>query len=350
MQRVDSLGSALCLLWERMCSSEQRIDCECFHVYLSHVRRGDFLIFGTRLGVVIFLTTAGSLRAADPAPAPSSDGYKTVTVDMGGGKSIPIRVKEAGNPYQNMKAPAQDGKYHPSEMNFSAASPMAEKKFTPYTDTLPKGDPDFQNPEKSSFITKSYTDQAFSSGPADLNAKAKIPTTNAYSRSANGLDKAYTTSSADAAQNKQALFASAKSTDQDRTAILGGNTQDVFASPLSNKTYMKAKADGVQHKAGELGNGVALADLPNRPLTIDEVRNLINHGFKPGADTKPDEASKPLNDPNYKPEPLRDMPSDVPSTDGASSPPASDDDKSDSVPPPGTMSAPPENSEPLPQP
>jgi hypothetical protein len=86
-----------------------------------------------------------------------------------------------------------------------------------------------------------------------------------------------------------------------------------------------------------------LSDLPNRPLTIDEVRGLINHGFKPDTNVKPETSSKPLNDPDYKPE-VSPAPPDSPQGSKA------DDDKNDPLPAPGTMSQPPpENSESLPQ-
>jgi hypothetical protein len=111
---------------------------------------------------------------------------------------------------------------------------------------------------------------------------------------------------------------------------------------MSGKTFQGPEAVAAhQHLTMTDDGKIFISDLPNRALTIDEVRNLINHGFKPNTDLKPEEQSKPLNDPNYKPEPLREMPA-----------PATDDDRNDPVPPPGTMAAPqpPENSVPLPQP
>jgi hypothetical protein len=112
---------------------------------------------------------------------------------------------------------------------------------------------------------------------------------------------------------------------------------------MASKQYL---GPGAQHVPDDIvikDNFVIsrMSGLPNRPLSIDEVRNLINHETKPNTDIKPDEPSKPLNDPNYKPEPLRDMPA-----------PNNNDDANDPVPPPGTMASPqaPENSEQLPQP
>ncbi len=114
------------------------------------------------------------------------------------------------------------------------------------------------------------------------------------------------------------------------------------ADSMSNKMYLGPGAQRVPDDIVIKENVVIsrMSGLPNRSLSIDEVRNLINHETKPNTDAKPDAPNKPLNDPNYKPEPLRDAPS-----------PASEDDKNDPVPPPGTMAAPPpENAEPLPQP
>ena len=291
---------------------------------------------------------AACLAHADDTAQPPP-GYKLTTVNIGG---KPVQVQEY-DPFSKVKAaPPADGKYHPTEMNFSATSSMAEKKFGASTDTLAKGDPDLLNSEKNAFVTKSYTDDAFASGQADFNNKAKMTSTGSYSRNANGFEKAYATSNADADQNKPALLASSKSTDQDHTAVIGGHDEDMYQSAMSGKTFEGPEADAVHRHLSKLPNGQMLVtDIPNRPMTIDEVRNLINHGFKPATDEKPPEASKPLNDPDYKPQPLRDMP-DSSANDSLPASPANDDDKNDPVPPPGTMAAPaaPENSEPLPQP
>ncbi len=54
-----------------------------------------------------------------------------------------------------------------------------------------------------------------------------------------------------------------------------------------------------------------VSDIPNRPLTVDEVRGLINHGLKPDTAAPPGMPSKAINDPNYKPEASPEAP-DVP--------------------------------------
>jgi hypothetical protein len=312
-------------------------------VYLSNVWHNQPLISWTRLIAVTFVTTA-RLLSADDQPA-SSDGYKTVPVTVGG-KVVPIRVKDAGDPFKNVSSSDSTGKYDPQRI-FSTTSLLADKTFSFPSDSIAKSNSDFNNRDQNTFITKAYTEDTSAPYPPNLNTKVSFPAAAGYSRNAAGFDKSFASSSTDLGQNRTAAFASsATSADQNRTAILGGPEKpEVFASdPMANKQYL---GPGAQH----VPDGIVIKDnivlsrmsgLPNRPLTIDEVRNLINHDVKPNTDVKPDEPSKPLNDPNYKPEPLRDMP-----------PPTSDDDANDPVPPPGTMAAPqspaPENSEPLPQ-
>jgi len=301
------------------------------------VWQGRSLIFWVRLIAVTFVT-AGRLLHADDQPA-SSDGYKTVPVTVGD-KTVPIRVKEAGDPFKNVSSSNSTGKYDPQRI-FSATSSMADKKFSLPSDSISKSNSDFKNRDQNTFITKTYVADASSPTAPNLNTKANFPTTGSYARNAIGFEKSYPTSNADAGQTRTAALASATSTDQGRTATLSPQAVNTSASPLAEKTFQGPEADATHHHLTKLDNGqILITDLPSRPLTIDEVRELINHGFKPNTDIKPEESSKPLNDPNYKPEPLRDTPS-----------PSVDDDKNDPVPSPGTMAAPhtPENSEPLPQ-
>jgi hypothetical protein len=314
-------------------------------VYLSNVRQNKPLIFWTRLIAVTFVTT-GRLLPADDQPA-SSDGYKTVPVTVNG-KTIPIRVAEQSDPFRNVSSSDSTGKYDPERI-FSATSSMANKKFALPSDSISQSNSNFKDRDQNTFITKPYIYDTSSPIAPNLDAKAGFPTTGAYSRSATEFNKNYPTSSADIGQGRPAAFATTTdSADQNRTAVLGGpeKTEGIVSDSMANKQYL---GPGAQH----VPDGIVIKDniiisrmsgLPNRPLSIDEVRNLINHGIKPDTDAKPEEPSKPLNDPDYKPEPLRDTP--PPDT----SSPAGDDDKNDPVPPPGTMAAPPENSEPLPQP
>ena len=299
---------------------------------------GRYFIFWTRL-IAVILTTTGRLLQADATPAPDS-GYKDVPVTVGG-KTTSIRVREQSDPYRNVPSPDTTAKYDPERI-FSATSSMAGKKFSVSSDSGSPAVSDFKDRDRNTFVTKSYTSDAASPSVPNLDGKAAFATTSAYSRSATGFDKNYATPNADAGQNRAALVASATSTDQGRTAVLGGQTTSTYASPLAGKTFDGSEADAArQHLSRTKSGQILIADIPNRPLTIDEVRDLINHGFKADTEAKPEAPSKPLNDPDYKPEPLRDAPA-----------PAADEDKDDPVPSPGTMAAPaaPENSEPLPQP
>lgn len=300
------------------------------------------LIFWTRLLAVTFVTT-GRLLHADDASA-TSDGYRTVQINAGG-KTVPIRVRDQSDPFKNVSSSNSTGKYDPTSVNFSATSSMANKSFT-YSDSALKNTSNFKSHDQDTFITKTYVADDTSPTAPNLDTKANFPSTSAYSRHATGFDKSYPTSNADVGQSQTAVLASsATSADQNRTALLGGpeKPEGLVADPMANKQYLGPGAQKVPDGIVIKDNGVIsrMSGLPNRPLSIDEVRNLINHGFTPDTDIKPEEPSKPLNDPDYKPEPIRDTPA-----------PANDDDTNDPVPPPGTMAAPsaPENSEPLPQP
>jgi hypothetical protein len=288
---------------------------------------------------VTFMTT-GRLLHADAAPA-SSDGYKIVPVSVGG-KTVPFRVKEGNDPFKNVSSSSSTGKYDPERI-FSTSSSMSDKSFSLSSDSLSKSNSEFKNHDQDTFITKTYVDDSSSPSAPHPDTNATFATTSAYSRNATGFDKNYPTSSAAVGQSQTAVLgASRTAADQNRSAVLGAAEKpEVFASnSMSGKQYL---GPGAQH----VPDGLVIKDnivisrmsgLPNRALSIDEVRNLINHETKPNTDVKPEEPSKPLNDPDYKPQPLRDTPS-----------PGGDDDKNDPVPPPGTMAAP-ENAEPLPQP
>ncbi|HEY0257297.1 MAG TPA: hypothetical protein VGC39_07635 [Candidatus Methylacidiphilales bacterium] len=289
--------------------------------------------------LAVTLVMTGRALFADDPPA-SADGYKTVYVD---GKNMPVRVKEAGDPYKNVSATSSSGKYDPTSLNFSATSSMANKSFSAPPTTFSHSIYDLKNRDQNTFVTKPYVFDSSSHSVPNLNAKPTFASTTAYDRTAAGFDRSYQTSSADAGQNRTALLASTTSPDQGRTATFEKQTSAAFASDLAHKTFEGDEAQAAhRHLSRNKTGQIEVTELPDRPLTIDEVRDLINHGFKPNTEVKPEEPSKPLNDPDYKPQPLRDVPA----------PAASEDDKDDPVPAPGIMSAaavPVENSEPLPQ-
>jgi hypothetical protein len=312
-------------------------------VYSSRVLHRRSILAWTCLFGFAVVTTGRLAVADDPAPS-SSDGYKTIHVNSGG-KALPIRVQEEKDPYQSVSSTDTSGKYNPEQI-FSRTNAMANKKFMDSATFETGVNSDYKNNDQNTFITKPYSFDSDSSSIPNLHTKANFASTSAYNQRATGFDKNYATTTADAGQNQASLFASATSPDQGRTAVLGGQTTATFASPLTDKKFEGDEADAAKRHLIRMKTGQMLVeDLPDRPLTIDEVRDLLNHGFKPDTDAKPpEEQSKPLNDPDYKPEPLREAP--APPT------PVNDDDKNDPVPPPGTMSAPPapENSQPLPQP
>jgi hypothetical protein len=311
-----------------------------FQVYSSDVLHRMSFVPRARLIAVILMTPTLGLLADDPGNSQNTDGYKTVPVSVDN-KTLPIRVQQQPDPLAH--ASYTDELDHQSA--FSATNPMANKSFLMPSNNASQSISDYKNRDQNTFVTKSYSFDSSAPTAPNLEAKPTFPTTSAYSRSASGFDKNYATSSADTGQKQAALFASATSSDQGRTAVLGGQTTTTFAYPLSDEVFHGDEADAAKRHLSRTKTGqIMVEELPDRPMTIDEVRDLINHGFKPDTEVKPEgEASKPLNDPNYQPEPLRETP---PPSSG------SDDDKDDPVPPPGTIAAPPapENSQPLPQP
>ncbi len=287
------------------------------------------------------------LRPADNATT-APDGSKTVSVNLGGGKTLPIKVIDQRDPYRNVSSPDSTGKYDPERI-FSTSSSYANKTFSFPTSSITASNSDYKDRDQNTFITKSYLADASAATAPNLNKKADLTTASAYDQNAAEFNRSFATSESEMGRAHPAVLASSNtSADQDRTAVLGGpaKPEGLVYDTNFNKSYL---GPGAQH----VPEGVTIKDniilsrmsgLPNRPLSIDEVRNLINHQVKPNLDEKPEEPSKPLNDPDYKPEPLRDTPApDSPSA-------STDDDKNDPVPPPGTMAVPPENSQPLPQP
>jgi hypothetical protein len=256
-----------------------------------------------------------------------------------GDKTTYIQVKNQATPFSKLDSDDQK--------MFSRTSSFANKDFSFSGNGLPATSSALKDVNQSTFITKPYAGDTPASPFANLNARPAFAKSASSNQTAAGFNKSYFTSS-DSSQNHAALFPAAGNTtaaDQNRTAVLGHDKPEVLsANSMANKQYL---GPGAQHVPDDvvIPENIILTrmnKIPNRPLSIDEVRDLINHGTSPNTDIKPAEPSRPLNDPDYKPEPLRDSP--IPSS-------GSDDDKDDPVPPPGTMAAPPapENSEPLPQ-
>lgn len=318
------------------------------------------LIACTHLLAATLVTSASVLRADDSTPndgrivinrqgvrvdgqttnntnSNADDGTHIVNVSVGG-KTIPIKVRDEANPLK--KVHMDDPLDH--QRVFSETSPMANKIFDMPTGTFAKSD----DHDKNNFITKSYTDPntqtAFGFTPAETHAAAFS------SKTSHDFDHGYSTANGQDAAQHQSFNGATSSDDQDRTAVAGGEKQDLSVDPMANKQYLGPGAQNVPEGILVKENIILtrVSGIPDRQLTIDEVRNLINSGTKPNLNEKPDEPSKPLNDPNYQPEPLRGDPSPPPLPSNLK---AIDDDKDDPIPSPGMMSTPPENTEALPQ-
>ena len=256
---------------------------------------------------------------------------------------MPILVREESDPLKSVST-APTGKYDPTRI-FSGTSSLADKSFVASTGSRWDKNADLKT--QDSFITKPYNFNEVAPAAASFDTAAQFPTSPFKGKANSDFTRVYPTATADADQNQTAALGKAGSPDQNRTALFKGQAIATYASPMTAQVFRGAEADAFI----TVSRGWTMArsghDLPSRPLTVDEVRNLVNHGFKPNTHEKPGEPSKPLNDPDYQPQPLRDDPS--PSVPASSKP--RDDDKDDAVPPPGTMATPPpENSEALPQP
>lgn len=291
---------------------------------------------------IAWLATAPLLSASDKDQPVDSDGYKAVSV---GGKGGPVvRVKEEPGPYKNVKSSHTPDKYEPDQPDYSHTSSFANKRFSSSEALISKNNSSIDAREQRTFITKPYfgnTSTQTDKTTPNLNAPVSPSGASAYGHDASGFNKSFATSSADASMTKTAALASTTSEYQGRTARLGDQKTEVFASTtLASKQYLGPGAQKVPDGITIKDNVVMtrMSGLPDRDLTVDEVRDLINHETKPDTNAKPEPPSKSLNDPDYKP---------VPSP----APPAMEDDKNDPVPPPGTMAVPqpPENSEPLPR-
>jgi hypothetical protein len=291
---------------------------------------------------VIFGTSASALFADDKPPV-APDGYKMVPVKSGN-KITYIKVRNQLDPYRSLKDTSHDGTYDPMDItsHLNGPSSFANKSFSTADASLSKNSAAVEDRDHQTFITKAYTGDSSSSASNSIpngNTKYKTETSTAFNRTSSGFDKSFINPEGDAAQNKTALFAANTVSDQGRTYLGADKKSSTFSSSMANKSFEGPEADAIHHDVKRLNAGLMeMKDLPNRALTIDEVRALINHGAKPNTDVVPEAPSKPLNAPDYKPEPSP-APPDKPS----------DDDKIDLTPAPGLMaSPPPENQEALP--
>jgi len=308
-----------------------------------------------------FAVIAPFLRA-DNQPPPVDSGYKMVPIAGANGKVSYIRVQDQSSPSAHLSSSSSDGQYDPSQISLNKTSNLANKSFP--TASLYQNHSAEEARQQRTFITKPFfagNDVPSDRSVSNFNTKLAYPAVQGYNRTAEDTHKAYLANQTNADQNKSARLSSAPSEYQNRSAYLGNQKANVYASPLAHITYTGPGVNVIKKDMNKVNVSLMQAkDLPNRPLTIDEVRDLINNGIKPDTDVHPAASqSKPLNDPGYEPGPpppplAHSSPSPAPALAPA---PSSRGDSSDGdLPSPGAMAAqhlqqeqPPENSEPLPK-
>jgi len=289
---------------------------------------------------VTTLTSGSALHADDATASVPSNRAKLVALPEGGA----IKVQDTPDPGRNLRVPPPSDKYDPRSFSMNQTSSLANKSFSADSITPSKSGSSLVR-DQAAFSAKPFTNFT-QADTTTQTAKTKYSTSGNgdYNRSNSLFDKNFGTSDAAMGHDASKSF-SKTSTEQGRTSSLSGKTSETHTSDLA-KQYL---GPGAQHVPdGLVKENVVIGsvnEIPNRPLTIDEVRGLINHGFKADTKNAPSESSKPMNDPNYVPEASPEPPDRV-----SPVPAAPDDDKSGALPSPGTLAQPPpENSTPLPQ-
>lgn len=302
------------------------------------------LATGLFAGTILLMAAAAPARAEDAKITPPP-GCQVKYIKIGD-KKVPFFVREEADPISGVAPPQPGEKYEPGRV-FSHTSALANKTFE--IDNDPAYSHTVDLTQKQEFATKPF---AFGNpeDPAITNKKSALGnTTFTVDKPAKGFEQAFAIRAADFDLDKASSpFSKITSPDQDRMATIGDKKVETPTDPMADKVFQGPEADAAHKSLTRLDNGqIYVSDLPDRPLSIEEVKNLINHGFKPDTSKAALDDTKPLNDPDYQPEPLRIEPN---SSDTSAPAPnhAKDDDKDDAVPPPGTMT-PPENDAPLPK-
>jgi hypothetical protein len=295
---------------------------------------------------------ANQQNSAQPNPAPHPQqqpaynkpppGSHDITIGSGAGKRI-IRVQDSAKlQMHGESSSASEGPYDPERMDFNKASSLSDKSFTSGDALFSKGDSSAGMQAKLKFNTHSFS----TAGYNQSDQKFQTAAFSESSHHSNDSGKSFALPGDNSDANKG--FPAKTSEYQDKTAQIAQaepSKADPFAAPssLNEKTFYDPMMNHVKHDPYATGLDVKrLSDLPNRPLTIKEVGDLINHEQIPDLNSDPTaEKDLNLNDPKWKPhEALRD------STPVA---PAAELDKPEDLPAPGEMAQPPENSEPLPK-
>jgi hypothetical protein len=292
--------------------------------------------FPHRACVAVFLIISASLVRASNPPAPE-DGYHMVKG---------IKVKDSVGPRLHGEPPS-NGTYNPENMDLGRTSSFANKAFSTQDSALSKSSTAAEASGDHVFPTKPFATGVKSNSAMNFNQAYPTSTYDAGGRGTDDLHKSFATTSSKITQDKSSPFPAKTSDFQGRTAVMENEKNVPYAgfSPLNDKTFLDPAMKNVHRDPYASENGLDVAhmvDLPNRPLTIDEVRNLINHETIPNLNEKPDVPTKALNDPDYEP------PTAAPMAHGDTAPPGPDE-KEDGLPSPGMMATPPENSQPLPK-
>lgn len=292
---------------------------------------------------MLLLATVVPCALAAPVDKPPP-GYHDVTIGSGDHQSV-VRVADSAAPHLRGGSDSDSDSntaYNPESMNFGKSSPMANKSFATGFASLSKNDT-AEEQSSQEFSTHAFATADYSQSYRKYETSAD----NESSRRNDDFSKSYELPPASAAADQ--TFATKASEYQGKTAldVQAPSKTDPFATPssLSEKTFFDPEMQHIRRDPYATGMDVKrLTDLPNRPLTIDEVRNLINHEQIPDLDDKPDEPSKALNDPDWSPPTVAPM-----AHDNLPVAPPAEMEKDGDLPAPGEMAQPPENTEPLPK-
>ena len=252
-------------------------------------------------------------------------------VKMSNGSTV--RVADQPKPRIFGGSSSDGAPYDPESADFSRTSSFANKSFNPAGVALSKNQTAEEARDGKRFPSSAYATSRFGAADRPFQTVAFADS----SRSANETGKGYLLPGA--YDSGKPYDTGKKSEFQDRNALVAQKKVDPFSAPdsLTEKSFSDPAMTHVKHDPYSAANGLdvsRLNNLPNRPLTIDEVRNLINHEQVPDLSSKPEPASKPLNDPNWTP------PEVAPMIDRPVTPGPTTEDKSGDLPSPGMMSQP----------
>ena len=289
--------------------------------------------------LALALAATPLLHADDPPAITAPPGYKVVYHDMGNGTRMPILVKEEASD-SNLHSELGDDPLDHQKV-FSETNAMANKTFAG-ADTSAWDKSSSMSNNTDAIGDKVYNNTQPTS-VYDVGSKStfNVATYDGV-KSAPGADSTFVTKTADTGNNEASSeFAAIGASEQNQSSPIGDKAYAVSADAMADKTFQGPEEEARHRHLKIASNGQLLINsLPDRPLSIDEVKSLINHGFTPNLSQPPPPASKPLNDPNYQPEPLRIEPTKPETPPPAANTHVDDDDKDDPVPSPGTMADP----------